>query len=47
MTDLIKISIEFPKKKFSQITKEFLIDRLQEPEQKDSVRNLMKGTLKV
>ena len=46
MTDLIKISIEFQKKKISQITKEFLIDSLQDPEQKHSVRKLMEGTLK-
>ena len=37
MVDQIKISMKFEKKKFSQITKEFLLDRMQDPDQKGNI----------
>ena len=46
MTDQIKISISFEKKHYSQITKEFIIDRLQDGEQKENLSKLMKGSVK-
>ena len=42
----IKIIMAFEKKKYSKITKEFLMDRIQDKEQKENLKKLMEGSAK-